>query len=97
MTRDEILNRLRQRSTDFHRLGVESLALFGSQARGEASADSDVDILVSFRDGAATFDNYMDLKFALEDLLGHTVDLVTTGALRPELRESVERDLVHVA
>lgn len=77
------------------RFGVLDLALFGSVARGQASARSDVDLLVRF-DGPATSERYFGLMFYLEDLLGRPVDLVTDKALRPELRPHVERDAIHV-
>ena len=77
-------------------LGVESLALFGSVARREASATSDVDLLVRFT-GPATFDRYMDVKLLLEDVLGRRVDLVTEDGLRSEVRPHVARDLLRVA
>jgi hypothetical protein len=79
--------------TDF---GVLELSVFGSVIRGEATPLSDVDILVSF-DGPATFDRFMGLKLFLEDQLGARVDLVTSKALRPELRCIVEREAVRVA
>lgn len=60
-----------------------------------AGTDSDVDVLVTF-DGPATSKRYFGVQFYLEDLLGHSVDLVTDKALRPELRPFVERDLAHV-
>jgi predicted nucleotidyltransferase len=47
--RDEILLLLREHRSDLERLGVKSLALFGSAARGEAREDSDVDLLVEFQ------------------------------------------------
>ncbi|WP_089688052.1 nucleotidyltransferase family protein [Billgrantia gudaonensis] len=75
--------------------GVTSLALFGSLSRDEAREDSDIDILVSF-DGPATSARYFGVQFYLEDLLGHTVDLVTDKALRPELRPHVEREALRV-
>ena len=75
--------------------GVMALALFGSTARGTATAASDVDLLVSF-DGPATSARYFGVQFYLEDLLGCRVDLVTEKALRPELRSYVEREAVHV-
>ena len=78
------------------RFGVKRLALFGSAARDELGASSDVDVLVEFN-APATFGRYMDLKFYLEDLLGREVDLVTDKALRPELRPYVEKELVVVA
>lgn len=77
-------------------LGVTSLSLFGSVARGDATETSDIDLLVSF-DGRATFDRFMDLKLFLEDLLGRRVDLVTEKALREEIRALVEQELLGVA
>ena len=77
-------------------LGIARLAVFGSVARGEASAGSDVDILVEFI-GRADFDRYMTLKERLESLLGTRVDLVTTKAIRPELRPRIEQEAVRVA
>jgi predicted nucleotidyltransferase len=77
------------------RFGVRSLALFGSRAREQSRADSDTDVLVEF-DGPATSARYFGLQFFLEDLLGGPVDLVTTQALRPQLRPFIERDAIHV-
>lgn len=74
---------------------VKELALFGSMARDQARNDSDIDILVNF-DGPATSARYFGLQFYLEDLLGRPVDLVTSKALRPELRPYIEREALHV-
>ena len=93
---DQLIVLLRQRKAEITRLGVRSLAVFGSVARGEARPDSDVDFLVDF-DGPATFDRYIQLKFLLEDLLKCRVDLVTQQAIRPELRPSIEQDTRRVA
>ena len=78
------------------RLGVDSLAVFGAVARGEARPDSDVDILVDFR-GEATLSRFMELKSLLESSLGRRVDLVTRKALRDRLRPAIEKDAVRVA
>lgn len=78
------------------RFGVRRLALFGSAVRGELTVTSDVDMLVEF-EGRATFGRFMDLKFYLEDLLRRPVDLVTTNALRPELRPAIEAEAIDVA
>jgi hypothetical protein len=77
------------------RFGISRLALFGSTARNAATANSDVDILVSF-DGAATSQRYFGVQFYLEDLLGCPVDLVTEKALREELRPHIEREAIDV-
>jgi uncharacterized protein len=95
MERDEILQRLSFHKEDLTRLGVKSLALFGSVARREARATSDVDLLVEF-EGAATLDRYVDLESYLEGVLGCSVDLVTHRSLKPRLRSSIEKDIRYV-
>lgn len=74
---------------------MQHLALFGSVSRHEATAESDVDILVEFA-SPATFDGYMDLKFFLEELLHRRVDLVTEGAIRPRFKAAIEKELIRV-
>lgn len=78
-----------------NRFGITRLALFGSTARDNATAESDIDILVSF-DGVATSQRYFGVQFYLEDLLGIPVDLVTEKALRSELRPHIEREAINV-
>ena len=78
------------------RFGVPRLALFGSVARDTALPGSDIDLLVAF-DGPATPERYFGVQFYLEDLLGHSVDLVTERALRQELKPYVERDAIPIA
>ena len=89
MTKSEILQTLAAHRDELARMGVKTLAVFGSVARDEARVDSDVDILVEFQ-GPATFNGYMDLKFFLEDLLGRSVDLVTRKSIRPRLKTLIE-------
>ncbi len=96
MNRAETLALLTQHKGEMRRrFGVRSLALFGSRARDQARAGSDIDVLVEF-DGPATSAHYFGLQFFLEDLLGAPVDLVTKKALRPQLRPFIERDAIHV-
>ena len=75
---------------------VRELSLFGSAARGEMRPDSDVDLLVSFKD-AVTSDAFFGLKFFLEDLLGRRIDLVTSAALREPIRRAIAAELLSVA
>jgi len=96
MLRKKISSILSAHHDELARFHVKSLFIFGSIARDEAGPDSDVDILVFF-EGPATFDQYMDLKFFLEDLIGRKVDLVTENGLRDELKEYVEKDMIRVA
>lgn len=97
MKRDDVLRVLREHRRELELLhGVQFLALFGSVARDQASADSDVDVLVEF-ERAPGFDGYMRLKEHLESVLGHRVDLVMTGALKPSVRPEIEREAIRVA
>jgi len=81
--RDDVIERCRQAEPEIRRMGVRRIALFGSMARGEAAADSDVDLLVEFEPGGKSFDRFLALSELLERLLGRRVDLVTTEALGP--------------
>jgi predicted nucleotidyltransferase len=76
--------------------GVETLSIFGSVARDEATDASDIDVLVDF-DGPATFDRFMGLKLYLEDALGVPVDLATRRALKPQMRPRIEAEALRVA
>ena len=93
---EDIRLRIENRHGDLERLGVATLRLFGSHARGEARAGSDIDLVVAF-ESPASYDAFMDLKFLLEDALGCAVDLVTEAALRPQLRSRIDRESVRVA
>lgn len=73
--------------------GVKKIGIFGSFARSEARKGSDIDVLVEFESGCKTFDNFIDLKFYLEDVFSRKVDLVTTDALRPQLKENILREV----
>ena len=95
-TRAEVCRLLGELRPKLTRLGVRSLALFGSAARDALDTASDVDILVEF-EGPAQIDPFMDLKLLLEDTLGRRVDLVTRGALKPALRARIQADLRRVA
>jgi predicted nucleotidyltransferase len=96
LSRDRVIQLIRAHRADIDRFGVRTIDLFGSVARNEARAESDLDVLVDFGD-ALTFDNYMGLKFFLEDLLECKVDVVTPGTLLPGLETAVSKELVRVA
>jgi hypothetical protein len=85
LTRDEAMRRLTAAESEIRGLGVERLALFGSVVRGEARADSDVDVLVKFSPGSKTFARFLALSELLEERLERPVELVTTEALSPFL------------
>jgi len=87
LDRAHVLSVLAAHADELRRLGARSLALFGSVARGDESASSDIDLLVELR--PKTFDSYMDVKLFLEKVLGHRVDLVLADAVKPRLHGGI--------
>lgn len=75
--------------------GVKSLALFGSVARDEATAASDLDLLVEF-DRPTGLMGLFALQDYLEQLLGCPVDLGTPASLKPRVRQRVMAEVVYV-
>jgi predicted nucleotidyltransferase len=97
MKRDDVLGILRAEQprlrSDF---GVQSLALFGSVARDEASPASDVDLLVEF-DRPTGYFGLVRLQLHLQTILDCAVDLGTPDSLRPTMRTRMEREAIRVA
>jgi len=71
--------------------GVLRISLFGSVVRGEDSPESDLDILVQFREPVGLL-TLARLRRELSERLGRNVDLVTEAALSPYIRPFVERE-----
>jgi len=77
------------------RHGVLLLALFGSAARGELKATSDVDLVMDLKPKAmAGLFEQVRMADELEELFGRRVDLVTRASLKPRVRATVEREAV---
>ncbi|MDQ3398517.1 MAG: nucleotidyltransferase family protein [Deinococcota bacterium] len=95
-TKGDILAVLHRHAPQLRTLGVRRLGLFGSFVRGEATKQSDVDILVEFEPTQKTFDAYIHLVFLLEDVLQRPVELVTTEALSPHLGPHILRETEYV-
>jgi len=76
--------------------GVKNIGLFGSFVRGEQTPTSDIDILVEFIPNKHTFDNFMEVAFLLEKILGRKVELVTPEALSPHIGPHILREVERV-
>jgi len=96
MDREEIIATLRAHAGELRRLGVRHAALFGSAARGEAGADSDIDILVELDPQApiGVF-AYAGLKRQIAELFPGPVDVVNRSALKTPIRPSVLADAIY--
>ena len=75
------------------RYGAYNVRVFGSVARGEATAGSDIDLLVSLESGRSLMD-LGGLLYDLRNLLGVEVDVVTENGLRARIRERVLKEAV---
>jgi hypothetical protein len=73
--------------------GASNVRMFGSVARGEETADSDIDLLADFSAGTSLF-TLARLQRELESILGAPVDIVPASGLKPDVRAEVERDVV---
>ena len=97
MKRSEVLRILREQYTELsERYNIASLSLFGSVAKDEARADSDVDLLVEFSRPVGLF-QFIELQQRLEALLGGKVDLGTPRSLKPRIKERVLQEAILVA
>jgi predicted nucleotidyltransferase len=94
-SREDVLRLIEQNHVALKKLGVRRLGLFGSCARGEATAESDLDFVVEFSD--KSFDAYMELKSFLEDLFRSRVDLVTVSSIKPRLLPIIQRETVYAS
>lgn len=73
---------------------IKSLAIFGSYARNEQVDNSDVDIMVEFKDKIGI--RFIDLAEEIEDLIGSKVDLVSKNGIKDRYYKVIEPDLIYV-
>jgi predicted nucleotidyltransferase len=84
----------KNRATLRDRYLVKEIGIFGSVARGEQTAASDVDILVEFSEPIGFF-AFLDLEDFLTGALGKKVDLVTKRALKPAVKDQILNDAIY--
>ncbi|MEE4607040.1 MAG: nucleotidyltransferase family protein [Desulfobacteraceae bacterium] len=95
-TKNAIVRRIQKERERLTFLGVRSIGLFGSIVRGDETPLSDVDTLVEFIPEKHTFDNFMEVAFLLEKILGRKVELVTPEALSPHIGPHILKELERV-
>lgn len=96
MTREEVQRRLRAERPELVTLGVRSVEIFGSVARGESTPDSDVDLLVDFDRPIGLF-HFFRVQRRLAEILGCRVDLVMRDAVKPQLRDRIFSEAIRAA
>jgi len=98
MDSSTILEKLHESLPEFNEIGVTRLAVFGSVARGDNTQNSDIDILIRMSPEKKTFDNFMDVKFMLEDMFPESrIDLVLENTLKPAIKDRVLAEAEDVA
>lgn len=95
MKAQEVITRLREHQQELQAAGVLGLSLFGSVARGDNSAASDVDLMADFSQGLSILD-LVSIETRLTDLLGTPVDLSDRAMLKEFVRPYAERESLHV-
>jgi predicted nucleotidyltransferase len=88
MTPDDFFKKIEAHRDELVRAGVRRLGVYGSVARGEARADSDVDILIEF-DRTPDLFEFAALRDRLVEILGRSVDLATPLGLKPRARARI--------
>jgi uncharacterized protein len=90
-----VLETLRAHESDLRRLGVSHAAVFGSVARGEAGAESDIDVLVDLDENRpmGVFE-YARLKLYINEILAGPSDVVNRRTLKPLLRANILQDSI---
>ena len=92
----EVLRLLQEHQEELRRRGVCHAAVFGSVARAEARADSDIDVLVALDpERPMGIFEYARLKLYIGGLLGGAADVVNRKTLKPLLRDGILREAVN--
>lgn len=92
----DAIKRLRAAHFKLAALGVVYIGIFGSFVRDQQSDSSDIDILVEFSPEFHSFDNFMDLTFILEEIMGRKVEVVTMDSLSPFIGPHILQEVEHV-
>lgn len=97
MQRDEVIARLRHAEPDIRALGADGLFLFGSVARDEATASSDIDLFVD-PDPIRTFgyDDFMNVHEFLQACIGPKASMTTREGLHGALRSRIEATAIRI-
>lgn len=96
MKRDDAIARLREHEAELKRLGVETLYMFGSTARDDAAADSDVDLFFDYEKGKLGLFELMDVKACATRILEKEADIMTRDSLHKLLRSRIEASALRV-
>jgi len=94
LSKDTILKKLVANKAQLIAFGVLEIGLFGSYVKDQATAKSDIDLLVDIYKDKKTLRNYLSIVYFLEELFNNKVELITKQSLSkhigPHILETVE-------
>jgi predicted nucleotidyltransferase len=97
MKRDTAIAKLKENADAIRALGATALYLYGSTARDEARADSDVDVFIEYdRETRFSLLDLVGIQLELQDRLGTKVDVATRNGIRKEFRKFAEHDAIRI-
>lgn len=93
ITPEMVISTLRAHTPELRQAGIRHLSLFGSTARGEAEADSDIDLAAELdRDAHVGLFGVVALERRLSEILGRKVDLIPEPVEKRRLQQNIDRD-----
>jgi predicted nucleotidyltransferase len=97
LTREYIFSKIKQQKPQVEKYGVGEIGVFGSYVRDEQNQQSDIDILIDFKNGEATFDNFMDVYDLLEGMFPQEkVSVVTKNSLNKYIAPYILKEVKYV-
>jgi predicted nucleotidyltransferase len=100
MKKEEVVEKLQENMDKIKDFGVKRIGIFGSVVRGEAKEESDIDFVVEFEKGKATFKNVCRLIDLLEKLFDRKVDILTPDGIESirikHVRKNIKKEVEYV-
>lgn len=95
-TKQELIEKIQNAQQQIRNYGVKRIGIFGSFVYNQANENSDIDFLIEFFPEQKNFDNFMDLAFYLENLLGRKIELVTPQSLSKYIGPYILKEVEYV-
>lgn len=100
LSKEAVIAKIRENMGKIQSFGVKRIGFFGSLSRGDMNEASDIDLVVEFERGKATFRNVAGLVDFLEEVFGRNVDLLTPEGIESirvkKVKEAIKRELEYV-
>jgi predicted nucleotidyltransferase len=100
MRKNEVVRILKEHMDRIKRFGVKRIAIFGSAVRDELREDSDIDLVVEFKEGRGNMKDFIGLIDYLESLFNRKVEILTLYGVEniriKSVKETIKREMEYV-